>query len=71
MHVPTKDEVRSRAPAELAEILDVWMYESPTELIPTSSQIEAVRDDLSARADAGDAAVQQLIELCDRYVQRE
>jgi hypothetical protein len=38
-------------------------------LIPSGAQIADVREDLTERMDAGDAAVQELIQLCDRYVE--
>lgn len=68
MYVPTRREVVTLAPYDLAMILDCWMWESPTELIPSHDQIRDVRSVLVARPDAETRQVQAMIEECDRYL---
>lgn len=68
MYVPTRAEVGSTDPLELYEVLEVWTTESPTELIPTRTQIEQVRALLVERPDADTQAVRRLVELCDDYL---
>lgn len=53
---------------DLAVIVDLWMWESPTELIPTNEQIADVRAIIAARADAPLPAVADLIAECDKYL---
>src|SRR5690606_10006614 len=67
-YVPTRREVATLAPVDLATILDCWMWESPAELIPSHDQIREVRSVLAARPDAGSNRVQGMIEDCDRYL---
>ena len=68
MYVPTREEVATLPIAKLADIIDIWMWEGPTELIPTAEQIAAVRRILAARVDAHLPEVVALIAECDRYV---
>lgn len=68
MYVPTRAEVATADPAWLAGVLDLWLYESPTELIPNHSQIEDVRAVLLARSDASSPEVASLVAECDRYL---
>ena len=63
--VPTRREVSTGATDDLEAILDIWFWESPTDLIPTDTQIAAARHDLKNRADAETEAVQALISLCN------
>lgn len=67
-YVPTRGEVRTMAPDALLLILDGWIWESPTELIPNRDQIVEVRAVLAARPDASDPEVKEIIELCDDYL---
>nr|WP_309422245.1 hypothetical protein [Xanthomonas campestris] len=46
------------------------MWESPSELIPSSSQIAEIRAVLLARPDAADSAVAQIVVECDEYLAR-
>jgi hypothetical protein len=68
MYVPTREEVATLPIDDLAVILDLWMWESPTELIPTNEQIAEVRAIIAARADAHLTAAAALIAECDRYL---
>lgn len=68
MYVPTREEVATRPISELADILDMWMFESPTEMIPTHAQIREVREILAARPDASEPESRALIALCDDYL---
>lgn len=65
VYVPTRAEVRSMAPEALRPLLIEWLWESPTELIPTDEQISQVKAILEARPDAD--ALAGLIEECRQY----
>lgn len=65
MHVPTRGEVATLPPNELQPILDMWFWESPTELIPSQDQIRNVKEVLVDREDATEPDVRELIALCD------
>jgi hypothetical protein len=68
MYVPTRHEVATMGPKELFAVLDGWMWESPTELIPRPGQIVEVRKVLLSRPDVGDPAVQEILALVDDYL---
>jgi hypothetical protein len=68
MYVPTREEVAEMAAPQLMDLLDMWMWESPSELIPTDDQIQEVRDILLQRGDAGSGGVQAIIELCNDFL---
>lgn len=68
MYVPTREEVATRRISDLAATLDMWMWESPTELIPTAAQITEVRAILAGRVDAHLPEAVALIAECDRYL---
>lgn len=68
MYVPTRGEVRSMSPGELYQLLDMWFWESPTELIPSREMIEMVRFDLEARPDKDFPSVRTLIHICDEIL---
>lgn len=61
MIVPTRSEVRTAPIGWLAPVLVDWIWDSPTELVPTDAMIEAVIAELEARPDAGTVEVRQLI----------
>jgi hypothetical protein len=65
MYVPTRHEVARMEPVELFEILDAWLNESPSELVPSRAQVREVREVLAARPDAGSPEVQEIVALCD------
>lgn len=68
MYVPTRHEVATMAPRDLLEVLDLWIWESPIELIPRREQIVQVREVLVSRPDAQDTAVQEVLDLVDDYL---
>ncbi len=68
MYVPTRHEVATLPAAELGDILDLWMWESPSELIPSRDQIAQVREVLRARPDAANPEILDIIGWCDEYV---
>ena len=67
VYVPTRAEVRSMAPETLRPLLIEWLWESPSELIPTDEQISQVKAELEARPDAD--ALAGLIEECRQYIE--
>ncbi|EBX4227515.1 hypothetical protein CEL37_23975 [Salmonella enterica subsp. enterica serovar Senftenberg] len=67
VYVPTRAEVRSMPPETLRPILIDWLWESPTELIPTDEQISQVKAELEARPDAD--ALAGVIEECRQYIE--
>ena len=71
MYVPTRHEVATMEPGELFEILDGWLSESPSELIPSRAQVREVKAVLAARPDAGSPAVQEIVALCDEVLNWE
>jgi hypothetical protein len=69
MYVPTRHEVATMDPKDLLEILDFWIWESPTELILREGQIEQVRAVLLRRRDVDDPAVQEVLALVHEYLE--
>ena len=65
-YVPTRKDVASLPPEELKTILVGWMCHSPTEIIPSRTQIEEVRTALLHRDDADGLA--DLIKMCSHYI---
>lgn len=53
---------------DLVTVLDLWIWESPAELIPSYDQIRQVRSILASRPDAETPAIQAIIAECDRYL---
>jgi hypothetical protein len=68
MYVPTRHEVATLPVDRLSFILDFWMWESPSELIPNDAQIGEVRAILETRPDAEDAEMRTLIAQCDDFL---
>lgn len=68
MYVPTRREVAEKAAEWLYPVLIDWMWESPSELIPSNAQIAEVRSVMLARPDAADPAIAQIIAECDEYL---
>ncbi len=66
IYVPTRKEVATLLPAELKSILVGWMCHSPTEIIPSRTQIDKVRVSLLKRHDANDLT--DLIGICTSYI---
>lgn len=69
MDVPMRAEVLSLSPDTLHGILIDWMWESPSELIPSNEQIASVIALLRQRPDAEDEAVLGLIHSCEVYLE--
>ncbi|MDE1989136.1 MAG: hypothetical protein KGI82_01595 [Betaproteobacteria bacterium] len=68
MYVPTRREVAILSPAKLLPLVVDWMWESPSELIPTNDQISDLRAILLARPDATQPEVRELIAACEEYL---
>lgn len=66
VYVPTRGEVRSMPPEQLRPLLVDWMWESPTELIPTDEQMRQVQRELESRSDV--SQLLDVIEECRRYI---
>jgi len=62
MYVPTRHEVRTAPLSWLAPVLQDWVWESPTLLIPSETMVEEVIAELTARPDADAAEVRKLID---------
>jgi hypothetical protein len=71
MYVPKRREVANLPADALFPVLIDWMWESPTELIPSNEQITELRAVLLARSDAGDPDILRLVDLCDDYLKEE
>jgi hypothetical protein len=69
MYVPTRQEVATMDPKILFEILDCWIWESPTELIPRPGQIQQLREVLLRRPDVEDPAVQEVVAMVTDYLE--
>lgn len=69
MDVPMRAEVASLPMEDLRPLLIDWMWESPTELIPSNEQITNVIAMLRERPDANDDEVLALISTCEVYLQ--
>jgi hypothetical protein len=61
-YIPTRHEVATRDPAWLWSVLIDWLWESPTELIPTDEQIADVIAILLGPPDAETEAIQKIID---------
>lgn len=68
MYVPTRREVAELRPKDLYEVLIDWLWECPSELIPSDAQIAEVRSILLARPDARDPLVLKLVAECNEYI---
>lgn len=68
MYVPTRQEVATMPIDELSILLDLWMWESPSELIPSRAQIAEVRRVVAERPDASTPEGLALLTDCDRYI---
>ncbi len=66
LYVPTRAEVASWPAHRLLNTLEDWLYESPSELIPSDAQIGQVLAVLQARHDADDLSAS--IELCYQFL---
>jgi len=65
MYVPTREEVGTWPPEKLYSIIVDWLWESPSEIIPTRGQIAEVLAVLEARPDADQH--RKLIAECREY----
>ena len=70
MLVPTRLIVRTMSPNLLDVALDLWMYESPSELIPSNEQILEVIYELERRPDRLHADVLAIIKSCEAYLDK-
>ncbi|AZP14562.1 hypothetical protein EJN92_13560 [Undibacterium parvum] len=68
-YVPSRKEVASLNIKELTEILTGWMCNSPTEIIPSRTQIAEVKDILLTRPDL--SQLTGLITMCNYYINGE
>ena len=67
LYVPTRAEVATWPPEQLHDVLTDWLWESPSELIPTDQQVAEVLAILEARPDASELA--QTIAACKEYME--
>ena len=65
-YVPTAKEVHSLSPDQLLPILEDWLWESPTLIIPSNKQIEEVLSVIKERPDAMNCS--NLLDLCLDYI---
>ncbi|MFZ6756025.1 hypothetical protein ACO0K9_02305 [Undibacterium sp. Ji50W] len=65
-YVPTRKEVAKLGRKKITSILIDWMCRSPTEIIPSRTQIIEVRDILLTRKDAD--KLSGLITMCNYYI---
>lgn len=68
MFVPTRMMVRTMSLNDLDVALDLWMYESPAELIPSNEQIHEVIYEMHRRLDHLDPKVLAIIKSCEAYI---
>ena len=68
MYVPTRADVENMPALALSTVIDLWFWESPTELIPTQHQITEVRSVLLARSDALTPEIMQIVAECDHFL---
>ena len=68
MYVPTRREVMQQPAAWLSPVLIDWLWECPTELIPSNTQITEVKALLLARSDANAPAIAALVAECDDFL---
>ena len=69
MDVPTRGEVSTLPITDLEDILIAWMWESPSELIPSRDQIREIKKLLEARPDASDDEIVSIIKECQEYIE--
>ena len=65
-HVPTRKEVATMPASELRELMVGWMVHSPTEIIPSRTQIALAREVLLCRPDAHELTA--LLDMCKHYI---
>lgn len=68
MYVPFERDIAELDPDTLHAILIDWMWESPSELIPSNEQIAAVKELLLARPDANSSAIQGTVAACNDFL---
>lgn len=68
-YVPTRKEVATLEPKKITAILTDWMCRSPVEIIPSRTQIIAVREVLLTRHDAN--KLTGLITMCNYYIDND
>ncbi|MGS1012953.1 hypothetical protein ACVCL0_14910 [Rhodanobacter sp. UC4450_H17] len=68
MDIPACSEIARMSVEALFSFLIDWMWESPSELIPSNEQIAQVRALLLQRHDALQPDVQRLIDECNAYL---
>lgn len=66
LYVPTRAEVATWPVKKLTSVLIDWMWESPSELIPSHYQITAVVEVLESRDDVDD--IRELIAACREFL---
>jgi hypothetical protein len=70
IYVPTEQEVRELDSAILRNILIEWLYECPSELIPTDEQVERVIAILKSREDTDNKLVTEMIFDCKAVLKK-
>jgi hypothetical protein len=65
-YVPTRNEVAYLEAHLITKILTGWMCQSPTEIIPSRTQVAEARDILLGRPDA--AHLSGIITMCNYYI---
>lgn len=68
MYVPGRRDVAQMPPEELHSMLIDWMWDCPSEIIPSNEQISSVKDVLLSRPDADTEAVRKIIAACDEFL---
>ena len=66
LYVPTRQEVATWPAEKLYSVLIDWMWESPSEIIPSNANIAAVLAILEKRPDADQLT--KVIEACRDYI---
>ncbi|MET3119859.1 hypothetical protein AAKU64_004106 [Undibacterium sp. GrIS 1.8] len=69
VYVPTRKEVATLKIEKLSTMLVGWMCKSPTEIIPSRTQITEVRNILLNREDASELG--SLITMCNYYIHND
>jgi hypothetical protein len=70
VYVPTEQEVRELDSTILRNILIEWLYECPSELIPTDDQVEQVIAILKSRDDTDNKLVTEMIFDCNAVLKK-
>lgn len=68
MYVPTRFEVRTWPALPLSYMLDLWLYDCPSEIIPSDNQVREIIFELERRPDKDEQIILNIVEFLNEYI---